>query len=109
MSSLNCLSAECSIESPKGVAKLELVKRVSIAFRLNVRLRVGRTSFDSFVPIAVSIAFRLNVRLREKQIDDAKQQSSEVSIAFRLNVRLRDRLGDDLVVLVLEVSQLPFG
>ena len=32
-----------------------------------------------------------------------------VSIAFRLNVRLRDRLGDDLVVLVLEVSQLPFG
>ena len=42
MGSLNCLSAECSIESRALFEREEEAYRlVSIAFRLNVRLRVA--------------------------------------------------------------------
>ena len=41
--SLNCLSAECSIESAAAVEKMEFGwSEVSIAFRLNARLKAGK-------------------------------------------------------------------
>ena len=69
---LNCLSAECSIESTEIRASLsaEFIA-VSIAFRLNVRLRVGKLNTVCFdLAWEVSIAFRLNVRLRVVKVCD---------------------------------------
>ena len=59
----------------------------------------------------VSIAFRLNVRLRVGTRRGCQRSVSlEVSIAFRLNVRLRDGLKNaGMAAVVATVSQLPFG
>ena len=63
--SLNCLSAECSIESrfrPDGKENAAAI--VSIAFRLNARLKEASTIFNMDYDALVSIAFRLNARLK---------------------------------------------
>ena len=63
---------------------------VSIAFRLNVRMREGRDGSRHLAnPVAVSIAFRLNVRMRAWQGYEQIVRGEIVSIAFRLNVRMR--------------------
>ena len=93
-SCLNCLSAECSIESYDQDHHIhQPLPPVSIAFRLNARLkaevhqrRVHRCRRG------VSIAFRLNARLKGA-VNSAKAATSavKVSIAFRLNARLKAR------------------
>ena len=62
--SLNCLSAECSVESDPVNSPLSFGRDVSIAFRLNARLREDETLGLSNRTWCVSIAFRLNARLR---------------------------------------------
>ena len=89
---LNCLSAECSIERLVGIFKTGALRSlVSIAFRLNARLKGSHVSQQAAAErVQVSIAFRLNARL--KALVAAGQlvhRAVHVSIAFRLNARLK--------------------
>ena len=90
-SCLNCLSAECSIESRGNqFVQRKRKPKVSIAFRLNARLKVGdliRERPRGCRP--VSIAFRLNARLKGVSRGRSDRCGRPVSIAFRLNARLK--------------------
>ena len=67
----------------------EMILRVSIAFRLNARLKaLNGVALKSKVD-SVSIAFRLNARLKALNGVALKSKVDSVSIAFRLNARLK--------------------
>ena len=94
---LNCLSAECSIESRHSYGETkEPPWQVSIAFRLNVRLRVLAASqsgaFSAASLNCLSAECSIERAIAEAGKDYARIEA--VSIAFRLNVRLRDLLND---------------
>ena len=84
---LNCLSAECSIESQRWLPQ------------------------GNWYTVQVSIAFRLNARLKDETLVYIVERAMyRVSIAFRLNARLKaGKVKDGVLKASAFMSQLPFG
>ncbi len=109
---LNCLSAECSIESVNVDAEVHAVRAHS-----GLNCLSAECSIESLPTVldARSMAWRLNCLSAECSIESsierarAAKDEIKVSIAFRLNVRLRVQAAVRIVHVHVLVSQLPFG